>query len=710
MIKLKTILLSNTSKYIHISIWISLALFTRKQPFIIVVVFLYSLYLYKQSKQLLYITLLFSIIIGFRLWQMNQYEASDLPLLATIIAVEDDYLVVKDTEKMMVYYDETSRFKPGMIIFIDGTYYDLDDRHIENQFSYGTYLESINIQKLISADKIDVIEEKFHINIIPYTIQHLIEESFDPPVTDYLCLLILGDKDLIDESILQQSKAIGISHLFAISGMHLGIILIAVNAVLDKLYIQRKTHVLCLALILFLYNTITGFSISILRASILYILIFSSKRNKFPLSKLDYLSFIFVAFIIYHPYTIFYVGFQLSFLITAVIILSLKRGDKSPKLHQLYRLTGLAFLFGLPIVLSLNNHFGLMNVVYGPIFILFVSLILLPGAFFTFVLPFLRHIFLQSIHVFEFLISTAYHMNDYIYVSFSHGFFVLSYWFLLVFTFAYYRPKRLCKIMALWLVFFLFLFNFNHLDFRTKVIIFDVNQGDSIFIQSPQCKLLIDTGKGDDYDTLIHYFKSKNISALDGLVLTHQHADHIGEAYDLVQALSVGQIYTNRINNDIDSNTQIVVKQGDIIQCGQLAFSVLNANREDKNENNNSLVLHTIINDETWLFAADIEAVVETELIQRYHFQIDHLKVAHHGSNTSSTRAFIEHFNPKHIYVSVGKNDYGLPDQDVLKRFLQANRMVYSTQEFGTIEVVYMGSITYQSRYKNGQKDYHFFE
>jgi competence protein ComEC len=116
-----------------------------------------------------------------------------------------------------------------------------------------------------------------------------------------------------------------------------------------------------------------------------------------------------------------------------------------------------------------------------------------------------------------------------------------------------------------------------------------------------------------------------------------------------------------------------------------------------------------VIHQESWLFAADIEALVETDLVQRYGFQIDHLKVAHHGSNTSSTKAFVDHFKPKHVYLSVGRNYYGMPDQDVLNRFSQANSMVYSTQEMGSIEVVYLGPINYHSNYKNGQKDYHFF-
>jgi competence protein ComEC len=264
--------------------------------------------------------------------------------------------------------------------------------------------------------------------------------------------------------------------------------------------------------------------------------------------------------------------------------------------------------------------------------------------------------------------------------------------------------------MALWFVFILFLINFHHLDLRTKVTVFDVNQGDSIYIQSPQCKLLIDTGISDDYDTLIHYFKSKNIGSIDALILTHQHADHTGEAKDLIRVLKIQQIYTNRINDEIPVEKQSVVGQGQTINCGNLFFEILNGNRDDKNENNNSLVLYTVINHETWLLAADIEAVVEIDLVQRYHFQVDHLKVAHHGSNTSSTKAFIDHFKPKHVYISVGRNYYGMPDQDVLNRFSQANSIVYSTQDLGTIEVVYLGPISYKSNYKNGYKDYLFFE
>jgi competence protein ComEC len=236
----------------------------------------------------------------------------------------------------------------------------------------------------------------------------------------------------------------------------------------------------------------------------------------------------------------------------------------------------------------------------------------------------------------------------------------------------------------------------------TRVMVFDVNQGDAVFIDDPSCTMLIDTGETDDYDSLITYFSVEKISHLDALVLTHAHDDHTGEADDLIRHLTIDRIFTN----DDDTYPGTVLHTGDVLTCGDLRFSVIHGDMGSDNENDNSLVLLGEIGDETWLFAADIEHDAETAILEHGIAPVDVLKVAHHGSKTSSSPSFLEVINPKTAVVSVGKNNrYGMPDPYVMERLSKSSR-VYRTDRDGTLMVRYLPGGVFSFRRTMREKSY----
>lgn len=683
MKKLKTILQYNASKYIHTGIVVALFLFVYVYPLLIVFLLVYLYYLYRQRKSLAFISLAIIFLIGIRLDLVHQRERVALPLSAEVIKINDDHIIVRKKQKYIVYCDDPTLYIPGMTLLISGSYIEIDEMNIKHHASYSDYLKSQNITGLIGADHIQILKNQMSIYRLPYLLHNQIDQRFTGDVRTYLNLFILGDKTSIDQSIYQEARDIGISHLFAISGMHVGIIVAIINAFLGLFYIKRKTYLLWLSIIIFLYNVMTGFSVSIIRASMLSIIVLMTKNQRLRISRMDALSVIFIGFIIYQPYIIFSVGFQLSFLISSSIIL-VKKNLNGP-LRQLWFISTVAVLFGLPIILSLNYQIGLLNIIIGPIFILMVSMMLLPGAFIVFIYPQLSIFYKYIIEGFERMIHFIHQINIYIAFNFNLWIYVMIYWVLLVQTFRCSLFKR--KVYILW-SFFLLLLAINPTVYLTKVIIFDVNQGDAIFLQSQGCKMLIDTGLTDDYDTVINYFKGENIRNLDALILTHEHLDHIGEANDIIDQLDVGNIYLSKPIEQIQYQTT-VLSENDQFSCGKFNLLVINANQEDVNENNNSLVILIDVLNETWLLTGDIESPVEQLILDKLPKKIDHLKVAHHGSSTSTSQLFINETQVDYAYISYGKNNYGIPADTVVQRLESSGAQIMTTYEYGSIEVTY---------------------
>ncbi|MFP4477872.1 MAG: DNA internalization-related competence protein ComEC/Rec2 [Candidatus Izemoplasmatales bacterium] len=705
MKKLKTILLFNGSKYAHSAFVITLFLLASKHHYLIILCFIYWVYIYKKSKSLSLLTLIFMVVIGIRYYQVQHIKPKALPIQAEVIEVYQDYFIVKSRYKYIVYDENALTYKPGMIVYIEGIYLDHDSKHIEHNFNDYEYLKTKSIIGRILPSDIVHIKDKWSVYVIPYQIKKYFNQHYPKDASTYMKLFILGDKENLDDEVGNQSAYLGISHLFAISGMHLGFIVYFFNKFLHLFYFKKQTYHYILSVFLMLYNIITGFSISIVRASIFLWILLLSKEKKYRLNASDYLSIIFIGFLLYNPYYLFALGFQLSFLMAFILIFYRPLYNHQKGIKKILTISMIAFLFSLPIVLNLDKTLGLFNGFINPIFIIYVSFILLPGAFLLIFFPMLSHYYLYTIRAFEKLMTHAMNLNVFLHFNFSNSVSKLLYWLLLSISLVFYHQYKK-KIIYLWCAFILLSYLSITKFYPSKVVIFDVNQADASYIQTRDCRILIDTGNADDYDSLIHYFRGENIYALDAIILTHHHQDHYGEITDIISEIKVENVYVSKKYEDIDDSIQKVLTKGDVIQCGQTPIYVLNGDQGHANENNNSLVLYTLVGGESWLFTGDIESEIENNLIRDYNFKIDHLKVAHHGSSTSSIKAFIEHFEPKHAYVSVGKNSYGLPSKEVLVNLSEEVKRLYITKNQGSIVNVYGRFYQYRYFFLNGRKEY----
>ena len=235
----------------------------------------------------------------------------------------------------------------------------------------------------------------------------------------------------------------------------------------------------------------------------------------------------------------------------------------------------------------------------------------------------------------------------------------------------------------------------------------DVGQGDAAVIQCDGEVMMIDGGE-PQYSQFIYSFlrNTLGIEYIDVMVATHPHSDHVGGLAAALNACEVGVLYTSQIEYD-SSAWQAVLKYADaqgtpvIIPMPDDEFTLGGANvdiigpRYFSNETNNlSLIMRITYGDNTFLFTGDAEIAEEGDLLDAgVDLNADVLKVCHHGSDTSSSSAFLQKVNPRFAIISVGKdNIYGHPTEEVLSRLEDAGAVVIRTDVHGTIECISDGA------------------
>ena len=225
----------------------------------------------------------------------------------------------------------------------------------------------------------------------------------------------------------------------------------------------------------------------------------------------------------------------------------------------------------------------------------------------------------------------------------------------------------------------------------------DVGEADCILIKYNDEYTLVDAGNNKDGKKIVKYLKDLGIEHFEYVIGTHAHEDHIGGMDDIIKNFSIDHYYMPKTEVDMITYTEIkdeLNKKGikyetpkidKSFKMSQVQFKVLwiDDNKEDINAT--SIVLKVKYQNTSYLLMADATTDVEHQILEK-DIESNLIKVAHHGSNHSSSAVFLKKVNPKYAIISVGTpNDYGFPKQVTLEKLEKLNTLVLRTDELGTI-------------------------
>ena len=520
-------------------------------------------------------------------------------------------------------------------------------------------------------------------------------EALPAHVSRYAKGLLLGQVDGDADGMRQTFIALGIFHLFSVSGLHLFALIGAIYWLSDRLRLPKEAIdwalIFSLPALLFLIPPGAG----ILRAVWMRIGLSVNSRLHLNLGTFDVFSLVLAGNLLWRPLVLHTFGGQLTYLLTGVLMLL----PAMPAWQLAWRLVGTS----LPVIVAQTYRIHLLsgwfNWLLMPVFELAVMPLLvfvvifpqtgltnglewaltqgdksltglanLPGLIVFGAVP----ATLAIIGVIIFLISTAQHRLRYFIV-----------WLVMAYVAANWHPQ-------------------------TRVIVFDVGQGDAILIEGANKSgtMLVDTG-GRIFGTstnppalrvIVNYLYARGYSHLDTLVLTHADADHVGDAAVLTQQLPVTTMISTPLAIDqpvIQKAAQGQVIQwrtvlaGDTVQAGSISMQVVAPKSTDATEKNaDSIVLYGKIDNSNWLLTGDADAGVESRELIPQHLAVDYLKVGHHGSSTSSSPAFIDQWQLKAALISAGVNNrYGHPTPQTIATLEAAGDPWYNTATSGMLWV-----------------------
>ena len=671
-------------------------------------------------------------------------------------------------------------------------------------FDYKAYLKSKKIYGTMETKKIDILNrnKSNYLDKCLNSVQNSIKENMNKILKEDESALavgiLIGARSDISEEVENNFKMSSLTHMLAVSGSHITYIVSAFTLILGKIN-KKATKVFTISFLIF-FMALTGFTASVIRATIMGIIILLASllfRKSDTVNNLCIAAFI---ILIFNPYTITDLGFLLSFAGTIGIIslgntitdtinkliykvskgkinvhekAEVKQENCSSIMNEVIKnrvvnsskktnednkiivkilkyiinsisITLSANIIIMPIMAysfsTVSFTFWISNILAGPIMevvtilgfvVYFISLISIQIAQ---VLGILLNFLLSSLSKIAEISSSI--PGALIYVKTPYIYECLIYYLVVVIILNLEKIKNTIKIInckyefvtkfkkrikvniiVILILTITIKLILNFFPNSLKIYFIDVGQGDCTLIITPYNKNILIDGGGSEFgnfdvgeNIVLPYLLDRKVNIIDYLLISHFDSDHIGGLFYVMENLKIKNIIISKQGKETENLKKlkkiiqdkkinlIIVKKGDVINIDKISnIEILFPERNLINENiinNNSIVAQFKSLDFKMLFTGDIEAIAEEKIVELYNnsnkLESTVIKIAHHGSKSSSTKEFLDRVKAKIAVIGVGEdNNFGHPNQEVLQRIINFGIRVYRTDMNGEIILIY---------------------
>lgn len=640
------------------------------------------------------------------------------------------------------------RFSPtyGDLLSFEGKIVAPNPERNPGEFNYREYLAANGIYGLVyirNSSDISVLSRaedrtvQKAIHFVKRKLYFTLNEFYDQKARPLVKGLLLGERGEISPELRNAFAKSGVIHALAISGLHIGYISIIFYVLFSLLRFSYQARIIAVLVSIFCYNLLIGFQPPTVRASLMGGLFLVGRLIQKPTDVLNIISAAALIILLVNPLELFQASFQLSFCAVISIIYIYQRlkifFEKTAIFRRLMKtkfgeylgslfLVSMAAQLGtLPIVVYYFHRIPVIALVLNLIVIPLVGVVIALGfatLFFSFFSLAVAELYAHAnTACINFLITVIEKAEGIKFASFE----VPS--IHLIFIFLYYLflwlilniEKRVYRKALVYAVLIVVNFGLFHSVIADKgwmeVVFFDVGQGDAALVTFPDGhRMLIDAGPNiRNFDAgrffLVPYFKREGIKKINTVVLSHADNDHIGGMPTVLRSLRVDKILDTGLFHDsricsvyshvVDSlnlDYHCATPGKTIERSNTYAVYILHPGarqRDVLNEdiNNNSIVLKIVYGDVSFLFTGDVEKEAEKILLNYEELlEANVLKVAHHGSNTSSIKQFLDLVKPKYAVISLGKNNkFNFPSKDVVSRLRHLNVTTLRTDQNGAI-------------------------
>lgn len=610
-------------------------------------------------------------------------------------------------------------------------------------FSLDAYLKSQNIHHRATCKSPLLVEKlksgKTHdplhlVSVIRKKIQQKIEKYFPSPRIKSLSpqgavleALLLGERTRMDPSVTQSLQKAGIFHLFAISGAHIAILSFFLFSLFKLMRIQTRLSYILVMIFLFFFAFLVEGRPSVVRATIMALAFLFGKLIWKNVNLINTISISAFILLLFNPFSLFHLGFQLTFAATLSIILFFPKIIKYlPRLpfrtSEILTLSLSAQLGILPFIVSSFNRVTFSSLILNYAALPLVGLIMASGYIFlllSFTSSFLAGLLAQGIHsLIDLLIGCSHIFDRFSLISYRiptpHLLTLIGYFLFLYFMLLPSKVKRqklvflLCFLVSLAI---LISYPFPSLSKNLKVTCIDVGEGDAILVEFPGHKKMLVDGGGFPESTfdvgervVSPFLWRKGIKKIDYLVLTHAHPDHLNGLKAIARNFKIGEFWEafSPLENDSYAEFKKLLRpsvrkkrffRGDSHLEKNVKIETLHPERMDPSvarvQNDHSLVLRIIYNQTSFLLTGDIGKDAEREILENSgEIKCQILKSPHHGSRSSSSKDFLDRTAPQIVMISLGEgNRYGFPHKEILERYKDFGAKVFRTDLHGAIEI-----------------------